>query len=175
MASNAMLWGEMGLISMKLLKAGIDDLAIPAHAASLMDISLRYIEAMYEAMREHADDHAYLLQDAGGAAVWCRQRDGVRASNQFTPGTQLYARRLHDATVSAETKSLANKKAGTRGLASGDDAMPFIQKASRPEVSTKTSGDRNRSGGAAPSAGGQPKQAPMGGAPSQDGTGSRGG
>jgi hypothetical protein len=79
-----------------------------------MEMTLRYMETMYEAMHVHADDHAYQLADPKDVALWMIQRDGIRASNQYSPSVQSHARRIREAVVTAETKALANNKAGAK-------------------------------------------------------------
>jgi hypothetical protein len=58
---------------------------LPPAALPLLDIMLKYMDTMYTAMREHADDHAYQLANPMAVALWSTQRDSVRASNQYSP------------------------------------------------------------------------------------------
>lgn len=65
MFCNALLFVEMGVITLKLLKSAMEE--IPADmcsvASPLTDMATKYFDTVYEVMREHADDHAYQLAD----------------------------------------------------------------------------------------------------------------
>jgi hypothetical protein len=73
-----------------------------------METTLWYFETMYELMRENADDHGYQLAYPKAVAPGRIQRDGIRASNQYSPSVQSDARRIREATVTAESKARAN-------------------------------------------------------------------
>jgi hypothetical protein len=165
MFANALLSGEMALISAKSLRNTLDEVPsdLPPASSPLLDIMLKYMDTTYTAMREHADDHAYQLADPKAVALWRTRRDSIRASNQYSHSVQSHARRIQDATVAAETKALASKKAGTRFKDDDDaNAMAPVHKASQAE--------RRRKEGQP----GQAAEAPQGGTSRQDLGGSQG-
>jgi hypothetical protein len=92
---------------------------LPRAASLLMETTLWYLETMYESMREHADDHGYQLAYPKAVALGRIQRDRIRASNQYSPSVQSDARRIREATVTAETKARANNKSSAKS--GGDD------------------------------------------------------
>jgi hypothetical protein len=69
--SISKLWGEMALILTKLSGIAVNEMPgeLSRAASSLMEVTLRYMETIYAAMREHAEDHAYQLVDPKPVAL----------------------------------------------------------------------------------------------------------
>lgn len=85
-----------------------------AENAALFTLLRGYIETGYSALREHADDLAYQLADPKAAALYRSQVEAQRTTSTFSPAAQIHTQRIQDAVVAAETKALANRKAGLR-------------------------------------------------------------
>jgi hypothetical protein len=108
MFANVLLWGEMATISARLLRSTLDEgpTDLPPAASPLLDIMRKYMDTMYTAMREHADDHAYQVADPKAVALWRTQRDSFRASNQHSPSVHSHGRCIQDATVPRRRRRL---------------------------------------------------------------------
>jgi hypothetical protein len=153
---------------------GRDAGRVAAASSSLMELTLRYMETMYEATREHADDHAYQLADPKAMALWRIQTGLILASNQYSPSVQIHARRVRKATVTAETKAIANNRAGAKSGGDGDGTGALTS--SQSAALARDAAAQKRDAAERRRAGNQPgkNEAPNGGAPRKDGAGSRG-
>jgi hypothetical protein len=133
--ANALLWGERVMVSARLPRSTRMSRAIcplphrPCWTSCDISTWPRCTPPCVS-MRTTIRTSWLILR----VSLWGTQRDSVRASNQYSPSAQIHARRIQDATVAAETKALAEKKAGTR-LMDDDDVNTLVpvQKAAQPD------------------------------------------
>ena len=124
MVSNTLLWTEMATISLQLMCNRMKELgdSVDPACRSLCETASAYLGVAYQALREHADDHAVALQSPDAVTLHRELRSSTKASSLLTPEAQLNLRVLQNATIAARTKAIAGRRAGGTWKDGKDDA-----------------------------------------------------